>query len=118
LALETLPSQRAGEFYEEATRGRNALHHLPGALSCCNEIVWFFKMLLLTSGVYMPSEKFRKLRVFVACPGDVEDEKKRLGKVIEVSNSTRRVMDSSLNSSNGASPFLTSEWRKKSSLAN
>jgi hypothetical protein len=32
----------------------------------------------------MPSERrFRKLRVFVACPADVEDEKKRLGKVIE-----------------------------------
>ena len=32
----------------------------------------------------MPSERrFRKLRVFIACPGDVEDEKKRLGKVIE-----------------------------------
>jgi hypothetical protein len=24
LALETLPSERAGEFYEEATRGRSA----------------------------------------------------------------------------------------------
>jgi site-specific recombinase XerD len=28
LALETLPSDRAGEFYEEATRGRSASHHL------------------------------------------------------------------------------------------
>src|SRR6267142_5341009 len=28
LALETLPSERAGEFYEEATRGRSASHHL------------------------------------------------------------------------------------------
>jgi site-specific recombinase XerD len=27
LALETLPSDRAGEFYEEATRGRSASHH-------------------------------------------------------------------------------------------
>ena len=26
LALETLPSDRAGEFYEEATRGRSASH--------------------------------------------------------------------------------------------
>jgi hypothetical protein len=31
----------------------------------------------------MPShETFRKLRIFVACPGDVEDEKERLSKVI------------------------------------
>jgi hypothetical protein len=31
----------------------------------------------------MPPERtFRKLRVFVACPGDVEDEKERLAKVI------------------------------------
>jgi site-specific recombinase XerD len=28
LALETLPSERAGEFYEETTRGRSASHHL------------------------------------------------------------------------------------------
>ena len=28
LALETLPSEKAGEFYEEATRGRSASHHL------------------------------------------------------------------------------------------
>jgi site-specific recombinase XerD len=28
LALETLPQQKAGEFYEEATRGRSAAHHL------------------------------------------------------------------------------------------
>jgi site-specific recombinase XerD len=28
LALETMPSERAGEFYEEATRGRSASHHL------------------------------------------------------------------------------------------
>jgi hypothetical protein len=28
LALETLPSDRAGEFYEAATRGRSASHHL------------------------------------------------------------------------------------------
>jgi site-specific recombinase XerD len=28
LVLETLPSKRAGEFYEEATRGRSASHHL------------------------------------------------------------------------------------------
>ena len=28
LALETLPPERAGEFYEEATRGRSASHHL------------------------------------------------------------------------------------------
>ena len=27
-ALETLPEKRAGEFYEEATRGRSASHHL------------------------------------------------------------------------------------------
>ena len=27
LALETLPSDRAGEFYEEATRRRSASHH-------------------------------------------------------------------------------------------
>ena len=27
LVLETLPSDRAGEFYEEATRGRSASHH-------------------------------------------------------------------------------------------
>ena len=28
VVLETLPSERAGEFYEEATRGRSASHHL------------------------------------------------------------------------------------------
>ena len=28
LALETLPPERAGEYYEEATRGRSASHHL------------------------------------------------------------------------------------------
>jgi site-specific recombinase XerD len=28
LALKTLPEDRAGEFYEEATRGRSASHHL------------------------------------------------------------------------------------------
>jgi len=28
LALETLPSDRAGEFYEEAADGRSASHHL------------------------------------------------------------------------------------------
>jgi site-specific recombinase XerD len=28
LVLETLPSDRAAEFYEEATRGRSASHHL------------------------------------------------------------------------------------------
>jgi hypothetical protein len=28
LALETLPTKRAGVFYEEATRGRNASHQL------------------------------------------------------------------------------------------
>ena len=28
-------------------------------------------------------EKFRKLRVFVACPGDVEEEKDRLEKLIQ-----------------------------------
>ena len=28
LVLETLPSERVGEFYEEATRGRSASHHL------------------------------------------------------------------------------------------
>ena len=28
LVLETLPEDRAGEFYEEATRGRSASHHL------------------------------------------------------------------------------------------
>ena len=31
----------------------------------------------------LPERTFRKLRVFVACPGDVEDEKQRLAKVIE-----------------------------------
>jgi hypothetical protein len=28
LALGTMPSQRTGQFYEEATRGRSASHHL------------------------------------------------------------------------------------------
>ena len=28
LVLETLPSERVGEFYQEATRGRSASHHL------------------------------------------------------------------------------------------
>jgi site-specific recombinase XerD len=28
VVLETLPSERVGEFYEEATRGRSASHHL------------------------------------------------------------------------------------------
>ena len=28
LALEALPAERAGEFYEQATRGRSASHHL------------------------------------------------------------------------------------------
>jgi site-specific recombinase XerD len=28
LALETLPEDRVGEFYEEMTRGRSASHHL------------------------------------------------------------------------------------------
>jgi hypothetical protein len=28
LALETLPEERAGEFYEEVTRGLSASHHL------------------------------------------------------------------------------------------
>ena len=28
MVLETLPSERVGEFYEEATRGRSASHHL------------------------------------------------------------------------------------------
>jgi hypothetical protein len=28
LVLETLPLERVGEFYEEATRGRSASHHL------------------------------------------------------------------------------------------
>jgi len=28
LALETMPSERAGEFYVEATRGRSASYHL------------------------------------------------------------------------------------------
>jgi hypothetical protein len=28
LALETLPSERAAELYEESTRGRSASHHL------------------------------------------------------------------------------------------
>ena len=28
LALETLPEERTGKFYEEATRGRSASHHL------------------------------------------------------------------------------------------
>jgi site-specific recombinase XerD len=28
LALQTLPTERVGEFYEEATRGRSASHHL------------------------------------------------------------------------------------------
>jgi hypothetical protein len=28
LALETFPVERIGEFYEEATRGRSASHHL------------------------------------------------------------------------------------------
>ena len=28
LALETLPLERAGEFYEEVTHGRSASHHL------------------------------------------------------------------------------------------
>jgi site-specific recombinase XerD len=28
LVLQALPAERAGEFYEEATRGRSASHHL------------------------------------------------------------------------------------------
>jgi site-specific recombinase XerC len=28
LVLQTLPAERAGQFYEEATRGRSASHHL------------------------------------------------------------------------------------------
>jgi hypothetical protein len=28
LVLETFPAERVGEFYEEATRGRSASHHL------------------------------------------------------------------------------------------
>jgi site-specific recombinase XerD len=28
VVLETLPSERAGEFYEETTQGRSASHHL------------------------------------------------------------------------------------------
>ncbi len=27
LVLQTLPAERAGQFYEEATRGRSASHH-------------------------------------------------------------------------------------------
>jgi hypothetical protein len=30
LALETLPAERAGQFYEEATRSRSASHHQGG----------------------------------------------------------------------------------------
>lgn len=47
-------------------------------------------MFLLSSGVWMPSEGiYRKLRVFVACPGDVEDEKERLGKIIDCKMASR-----------------------------
>jgi site-specific recombinase XerD len=37
LALKTLPEDRAGEFYEEATRGRSASRHLQAkAASRCS----------------------------------------------------------------------------------
>jgi site-specific recombinase XerD len=41
LALEALPSERAGEFYEEATRGRSASHHLQvkAALSLLHHVL-------------------------------------------------------------------------------
>ncbi|MGA7214255.1 MAG: hypothetical protein WBX20_08620, partial [Terrimicrobiaceae bacterium] len=40
LALQTLPKERAGEVYEEATRGRSASHHLQvkGALQAGGEL--------------------------------------------------------------------------------
>lgn len=45
---------------------------------------WFVQKNFVSLLVLMPSEEtYRKLRVFVACPGDVEDEKERLGKIID-----------------------------------
>ena len=44
LALETLPSDRAGEFYEEATRGRSASHHhlqVKAALALLYDVVGY-----------------------------------------------------------------------------
>jgi site-specific recombinase XerD len=44
LALETLPSDRAGEFYKEATRGRSASHHhlqVKAALALLYDVVGY-----------------------------------------------------------------------------
>jgi site-specific recombinase XerD len=43
LALETLPSDRAGEFYEEATRDRSASHYLQvkAALALLYDVVGY-----------------------------------------------------------------------------
>ena len=45
LALQTLPSERAGEFYEEATRGRSASHHLQvkAALALLYDVLGSYK---------------------------------------------------------------------------
>ena len=52
LVLETLPSERVGEFYEEATRGRSASHHLQvkAALALLYHVLGSPKSLCLVPG--------------------------------------------------------------------
>ena len=56
LALGTLPSDRAGEFYKEATRGRSASHHhlqVKAALALLYDVVGYkWPTVLLAAKTY------------------------------------------------------------------
>ena len=60
LALETLPSDRAGEFYEEATRGRSASHHhlqVKAALALLYDVV---ELQIHSPSARLPNSRPRK----------------------------------------------------------
>jgi site-specific recombinase XerC len=59
LALETLPSDRAGEFYEEATRDRSASHHLQlKRPSRCSMTSWMLQ--IHSPSARLPNSRPRK----------------------------------------------------------
>jgi hypothetical protein len=59
LALESLPAERAGEFDEEATRGRSASHHLQ--VKAALALLYDARVLQIRSpSAWLPGSRLRK----------------------------------------------------------
>ena len=67
LALETLSSDRAGEFYKEATRGRSASHHLQvkAALALLYHVL---DLQIRSPSALLPSSHLRKRSCVITLP--------------------------------------------------